>query len=230
MVSHTGTRIDARIGDLDGPAQAPGIPCRQRIDDQNHIGPRLLHHALDDLQRFHAGLGHDTRHQRTHLVGPFPFKGSPSILPDHMAGDLNIAHNPGPQSVRRHIPVSQAHHQHRLFPLADHFFQMIRQLLRNLPVIILILTGHIRGLHRDIGAHGLSHGPGPVFRLDFHQRGPDLLLFILSRLHPYAPDLHIILFKAFSCLQSQVRTDMKISQHKLLPFYIMMYLFFSFFS
>ena len=43
-------------------------------------------------------------------------------------------------------------------------------------------------------------------------------------------EIAALLFDDDSCLQSQVRTDMKISQHKLLPFYIMMYLFFSFFS
>ena len=105
--------MNARIRNLDRPVQPLRIPGRQGIHHHKSRGMGLLHNAPDDLQRLHASLGHDPRHDGADPVHLLSVKGSLPVLVDDMPGNAQVSRHLRAQRVRRHLPVATPHHQHR---------------------------------------------------------------------------------------------------------------------
>ena len=84
--------------------------------------------------------------------------------------------------------------------------QMMRQNLRDFPMIIFIRYNHIRSFHSDICSLWLFHYSRPVIGFNSHQgsmKVQPLLIFLMNR-NPL--NLHIILLEFLFTLARSVRT------------------------
>ena len=84
-----------------------------------------------------------------------------------MAGHLKVIKHLGTQRIRGNRRIAQPHHQdarllHRQIQILNHPLNLLSQLLRHLPVVILILVRELVRLQSDVGALGLSHGFRPA--------------------------------------------------------------------
>ena len=221
VVADTGSRINPCIRNLDRPVQPFGISGRQRIHHKDYIRLRLCHNATDDLCGFHAGLCHYPRDKSAYQGHFILAHCILSIFPDNVPRNIQIVRHIRSQSVRRHLPVPQSHHQDRnvlilasFFPFSlQKFLHTLRNLHRDFPVIPLIRYGKIRCLHRNICSNRLSHRLCSVLCLDLHRRRPDFPFLVILLFQNDALDLHIFFFKSLFLLQSQIGPDTILLNH-----------------
>ncbi len=96
---------------LNGTIEALGTTRRQRINCNDEVRICLIDNSFYNFRRFHSGLRHNSRCNRTDEIDLFAAVSSRPVFPDDMTGNHHIIDNVRPQCIRRHITIAKSDNQ-----------------------------------------------------------------------------------------------------------------------
>ena len=113
VISHTGTRIDSCICNLDRPAQTADTAGSQRIYHDQIIRFYFADNSCNNLLAFHACLGHNAGHNGTDGLHLLIFIGPSAKFFYNMPCDIQIICHLRSQRIRCHKTIAKAGYQDR---------------------------------------------------------------------------------------------------------------------
>ena len=169
-VAHPRAGHDARVAELDGPADPLLPPGRQGIHRQHAGRTDLRHHGPQQFAALHAGAARHPRRQRGHWP-----EGE-----RQMPGHQQMLRGPGSQGVRRDPAVAQPHHQHRPLPGQGGQQPQSRRHRPGMLADFFPLLGQGGQGQGEIGPPGLAHQGRALLGEDLHPGQGQALHFLLS--------------------------------------------------
>ena len=160
FVADAGSRVDARVRDLDRRVDPLQRLRREGVDRDDHVGLRAVDDALHDIARFDARDAEHARRDRAHV----PVAGSDFVWHqlEKMPGHERVLHDDRSERIRGHVPIAEADDQYvrRLADIdpLEKSREFLRQLGRDAILkagILLAQLGHLEG---DVMAHHFPHG------------------------------------------------------------------------